>query len=129
MRIIVHGTGVISLADSKWAVVPGFMYARQGPAQEIYVGTLFRYLLSQDSKFTGFKKGAALYTGAYLRTRDAVTAKLMLEYAGFGFGLSYDVNISSLQAATSFRGGIEFTLRFISPNPFISTYGAGNSRY
>jgi type IX secretion system PorP/SprF family membrane protein len=128
-RTVVHGTGVISLGDSKWAAVPGFMYARQGPAQEIYVGSLFRCLLSQESKFTGFKNGAALYTGAYFRTMDAVTAKLILEYAGWGFGISYDINVSSLQAATSFRGGIELSLRFVAPNPFQSTYGGNHSRY
>jgi type IX secretion system PorP/SprF family membrane protein len=129
MRFVVHGNGVISLGESKMALVPGFMYYRQGPAQEIYVGTLFRYLISQDSKFTGFKNGAALYWGAYLRTRDAVTAKFILEYAGWGFGVSYDVNISSLKVASNTRGGLELSLRFAAPNPFMKTYGADHSRY
>ncbi|MCB9223376.1 MAG: PorP/SprF family type IX secretion system membrane protein [Crocinitomicaceae bacterium] len=129
MKVVVHGNGVISISDTKMAIVPGFMYYRQGPAQEIYVGTLFRYLLSQDSKFTGFKYGSALYMGAYLRTRDAVSAKILYEYAGWGFGISYDINISSLQQATYTRGGIEFSLRFVAPNPFIKTYGANHSRY
>ena len=129
MRIVAHGTGVISIPETKWAFVPGFMYARQGPAQEIYVGTLMRCLLSQNSKFTGFKHGAALYTGAYFRTKDAVTAKLFIEYAGFAFGVSYDVNVSSLQTASRFRGGLELSLRFVAPNPFMANYGANNSRY
>lgn len=130
MKVVVHGNGVISLGESsKMAFVPGFMYYRQGPAQEIYVGTLMRYLISQDSKFTGFKNGAALYWGAYLRTRDAVTAKFILEYAGWGFGVSYDVNISSLKVASNTRGGLELSLRFVAPNPFMKTYGANHSRY
>lgn len=130
MKIVVHGNSVISFGESsKMAICPGFMYYRQGPAQEIYVGTLFRHLLAQDSKFTGFKNGAALYWGAYLRTRDAVTAKLILEYAGWGFGISYDINVSSLNTATQTRGGLELSLRFVAPNPFMKTYGADHSRY
>ena len=129
MKVVGHGNGVISISDSKWAFCPGFMYYRQGPAQEIYVGTLFRYLLAQDSKFTGFKNGAALYFGGYFRTQDAVTAKLILEYAGWGFGVSYDVNISSLAVATNTRGGLELSLRWVAPNPFMKTYGADHSRY
>lgn len=129
MRFSVHGNGVISIPETKWAFVPGFMYNRQGPAQEIYVGSLMRYLLSQNSKFTGFKQGAALYTGLYWRTRDAIAAKLILEYAGWAFGISYDINVSSLQTASQFRGGIELSLRFVAPNPFQSTYGGNNSRY
>ncbi|MBD3637355.1 MAG: PorP/SprF family type IX secretion system membrane protein [Crocinitomicaceae bacterium] len=130
MKVVLHGNGVISLGESsKMAVCPGFMYYRQGPAQEIYVGTLFRYLLAQDSKFTGFRHGAALYGGAYLRTRDAITAKFIIEYAGWGFGVSYDINVSSLKVASNTRGGLEFSLRFVAPNPFMSTYGADHSRY
>lgn len=130
MKVVVHGNAVISLGESsKMAVVPGFMYYRQGPAQEIYMGTLLRYLIAQDSKFTGFKNGAAMYWGAYLRTRDAVTAKFILEYAGWGFGVSYDINVSSLKQASNTRGGIEFSLRFVAPNPFMKTYGANHSRY
>ncbi len=130
MKVVVHGNGVISLSDnSKMAICPGFMYYRQGPAQEIYFGTLFRHLLAQDSKFTGFKNGAAFYWGAYMRTRDAVSAKVLFEYAGWGFGVSYDINVSSLKTVTNTRGGIEFSLRFVAPNPFQKTYGADHSRY
>ena len=90
---------------------------------------LLRHLLAQDSKFTGFKNGAAFYWGAYLRAKDAVTAKILLEYAGWGFGVSYDINTSNLKQVTNTRGGIEFSLRFVAPNPFIKTYGANHSRY
>ncbi|MBD3637461.1 MAG: PorP/SprF family type IX secretion system membrane protein [Crocinitomicaceae bacterium] len=129
MRFVVHGGGVVALADSKWAVVPGFLYYKQGAAQEIFVGTLMRYMLSQNSKFTGFKNGAALYTGAYFRAKDAIVAKLIIEYAGWAFGISYDVNFSGLQVASTYRGGLELSLRFVAPNPFQTSRGSMNSRY
>lgn len=120
MKYVLTGGGLISIPDTKFAIVPGFMYYRQGPAQEIYAGSLFRYILTSNSKVTGINTGSAIYAGAYLRTKDAISAQLMYEYAGFTFGLSYDINVSGLKQASSARGGIEFSLRFISPNPFSS---------
>lgn len=127
MKYVLHGTGVISLPDTKMAFVPGFMYYRQGPAQEIYVGSLIRYLLTQDSKYTGYKNGSALYLGAYLRARDAISAQIFYEFAGWGVGISYDINTSSLKEASYSRGGIEIGLRYNAPvnrGP-----GAYHSRY
>ena len=129
MKLVVHGAGVISIPDSEWGFVPGFMFYRQGPAQEIYAGMLMRYLLSQDSKFTGFKNGSAIYVGAYYRARDAIAAKIIFEYAGWAFGVSYDINTSSLKQASNTRGGLELSIRFVSPNPFGPSYGANHSRY
>lgn len=129
MKFVAHGSGVISIPESEWGFVPGFMYYRQGPAQEIYAGMLMRYLLSQDSKFTGFKNGSAIYIGAYYRARDAIAAKLIFEYAGWAFGVSYDINTSSLKQASNTRGGLELSIRFVSPNPFGPNYGANHSRY
>jgi hypothetical protein len=63
------------------------------------------------------------------RTREAITTKMMIEMGGFGLGVSYDVNVSALKAVTNTRGGIEFSLRYVAPNPFIKTYGANHSRF
>ncbi len=129
MRYVAHANGVISFERTKMAIVPGFLYQRQGKQQELYFGTLFRYLITQDSKYTGLKNASALYFGAYVRTRDAITTKFLYEYAGWGIGLSYDINTSSLKAGTYARGGLEIAIRFTGPNPFIKTYGANHSRY
>lgn len=129
MRFVAHANGVISIQSTKLAVVPGFLYQRQGKQQELYIGSLFRYLITQDSKYTGLKNASAFYWGAYIRARDAVTLKIRYEYAGWGIGLSYDINTSSLKAGTYARGGLEIALVYTAPNPFIKTYGANHSRY
>ncbi len=129
MRFVAHANGVISFQQTKMALVPGFLYQRQGKQQELYIGTLFRYLITQDSKYTGLKNASALYWGMYVRAKDAVTAKLIYEYAGWGIGLSYDINTSSLKAGTYARGGLEIAIRYTAGNPFIKTYGANHSRY
>ena len=129
MRFVAHANGVISFEQTKMALVPGFMYYRQGKQQEIYFGTLVRYLITQDSKYTGLKQASAFYMGTYIRAKDAVTAKFIYEYAGWGIGIAYDINTSSLKAGTLSRGGLEIALKFNGPNPFIKTYGANHSRY
>lgn len=127
MKFVLHGGGVISLGDTKMALCPSFFYYRQGPAQEIYFGTMLRTLLTQDSKFTGFKNASAIYFGMYYRTRDAFTARLLYEYAGWGFGISYDINTSSLKAATNTRGGLELCLRLVTS--LSNKPGSSHSRY
>ncbi|TND10639.1 MAG: hypothetical protein FD123_281 [Bacteroidetes bacterium] len=118
MKTVVHGNALFSLPNSNVAFVPGFMYARQGKAQEIYAGTLIRYLIGQDSKYTGFKQGAAFSLGGFLRAKDAISVAMLLEYANYSIGFSYDVNTSSLRTASNARGGFEVALKFVTPNPF-----------
>jgi type IX secretion system PorP/SprF family membrane protein len=120
MKFVAHGNALISIASSNLAMVPGFMYYRQGPTQEIYAGTMVRYLIGQDSKYTGFKQGAALSLGGYLRAKDAIVATMLFEYSNYALGVSYDVNISELKTASAARGGFEISLRFVTPNPFTS---------
>jgi type IX secretion system PorP/SprF family membrane protein len=118
MKYVIHGDALVSIPNTNLAVVPGFFYCLQGPSQELYAGSLIRYKLKQDSKYTGRNKGTALSLGAYYRAGDAVAAVMLLEYSNYAIGVSYDVNNSSLQSASHFRGGTEITLRFVNPNPF-----------
>jgi len=131
MKFVLHGGGVFAIGDTKMAFCPGFFYYRQGPAQELYMGGMIRTLLSQDSKYTGFKNASALYVGAYYRgyftMSDAITARLMYEYSGWGFGVSYDFNISSLNDATRGRGGLELSLRVVTS--LNNAPGSTHSRY
>ncbi len=120
MKFVLHGDALISIPNSSLAVVPGLMYYRQGSAQEIYAGSMIRYKMKQDSKYTGFHKGAAISVGAYYREGDGVAAAMLLEYSNYAIGFSYDINSSPLKTASSFRGGMEIALRFVTPNPFLN---------
>lgn len=119
-KIVVHGNAVISVPGKNLGFIPGFMYYKQGPAQEIYAGSLLRYKLQQNSKYTGIKKGAAVSLGAFYRAKDAVVAAFLLEYSNYALGVSYDLNTSKLKTVSTGRGGIEITLRFVTPSPFAS---------
>jgi type IX secretion system PorP/SprF family membrane protein len=118
-RIVIHGTGTFGVANTSLAIAPGFLITRQGPNQEVLFGSLFRYMLREDSKYTGYVKGASVSAGGYYRNKDAFIAAALLEFASYGIGISYDINISGLKTASKGVGGFEITLRYLNPAPFI----------
>lgn len=119
MRMVFHGSGAFGISGTNLAILPGFVIMRQGPNQEIFLGSMFRYMLKEDSKYTGFVKGSSISAGGYYRNKDAFVAAALFEFASYGLGISYDFNISGLKTASSGRGGLEVTLRFLNPAPFI----------
>lgn len=54
-----------------------------------------------------------VYLGSWYRIGDAIIPYVGLEFNGWHIGASYDVNISSLKAASNARGGIEISLIYI----------------
>lgn len=118
MKTVVHGKALLSIPNSNVAFVPGFMYARQGKSQEVFAGTMVRFLIGMDSKYTGFKQGAAFSFGGFFRAKDAIAATVLLEYSHYSLGFSYDINTSDLKTSSSARGGFEIALKFVTPNPF-----------
>lgn len=118
-RIVVHASGIFGIANSSIAIVPGIVIQKQGPNQEIFAGSMVRYMLREDSKYTGFIKGATISAGGYYRNNDAFVATGLFEFSSYGIGVSYDFNISGLKTVSSGRGGFEITLRFLNPAPFI----------
>lgn len=126
MRMTFHGNSMIGISNTSIAVAPGFMIAKQGPNQEVFLGTMIRYMLREDSKYTGFVKGANVSAGGYYRNKDAFVAVAMFEFSSYGIGLSYDFNVSGLKTVSSGRGGFEITLRFLNPSPFIYSQASFN---
>ncbi len=126
VRTVIHGNGIIGIPNTRLAVAPGFAIMKQGPNQEIYLGTLFRYMLREDSKYTGFVKGASFSAGGYYRNKDAFVGMALFEFSSYGIGVSYDFNVSGLKTVSSGRGGFEITLRFLNPAPFIYSQASFN---
>lgn len=118
-KFVVHGHSLLGIKNTNYSFTPSFMYARQGSAQELLFGTLVRYMLKEDSRYTGNVKGSALAAGGYYRNKDAVMFAVQYEFSAYAIGLSYDVNVSNLQPASSGRGGFEITLRYLNPSPFL----------
>jgi type IX secretion system PorP/SprF family membrane protein len=125
-RYVVHGQSMIGIKNTSVALAPGFMFQRQGPNQEIYAGALIRYMLKEDSKYTGFIKGSSVSAGGFYRNKDAFVAVAFYEFSSYGIGVSYDFNVSGLKTVSSGRGGFEITLRFLNPSPFIYSQASFN---
>jgi len=112
-RISAHGQAYFGISNTNLAIGPGFFYYNQGKMQEIYVGANFRYMLKERSRYTGFINDAYFTLGGFYRAADAAIAFAQIELNDFALGVSYDFNVSKLRVATTGRGGLELSLRYI----------------
>jgi len=92
----------------KLDILPALLYSSQGEFNELVLGTNFRYYMSNSSYY---KRN--LYLGLWWRTDDAIIPSAGMDYNQWHFGLSYDINISSLDVASNQRGGLEIAVTYI----------------
>ncbi|MFH0864741.1 MAG: PorP/SprF family type IX secretion system membrane protein [Bacteroidota bacterium] len=118
IKIVLHGNSQIGFKNSKVSLLPSIIYIQQGPLKNIITGGFVRIKLVNESKYTGYIKGAALSFGGLCRINDAIIPVVQFEFAQYAIGMSYDVNTSDLINVSSGKGGFEISLRFINPNPF-----------
>jgi len=114
-----HGGMVFGIQGSNVLIAPTFMYLRQGPQQELNIGTMIKYKMRENTKYTGFKQASTVSIGGFFRNKDAIVVVGQIELNRFAIGASYDLNLSRLKAVTTGRGGFEITLRYFSPNPYL----------
>lgn len=120
MKMVVHGEFLFCKAQSNVAYVPSFLVQIQGASREIVAGAMVKYYMKTNSKYTGLVKRLSMNFGCYYRNRDAFILSMMYEKEDtFAFGISYDVNVSQLSAATASRGGIELAVRYAPRNNVI----------
>jgi type IX secretion system PorP/SprF family membrane protein len=118
MKISAHGDLLFGITNTNFGVRPGFLYSRQGPFQEIVLGSYYYVTLREASKRTGFISAARFSLGTHYRVGDAFIPSVLLEVAEYKLGISYDVNVSALTPATSAKGGIEITFIYTNPATF-----------
>lgn len=116
MKTTINGIVQFPVA-AKLDIVPSFMYERQGKYKETVAGLFGKYYLQPVN-------GAitAISLGAFYRMKDAVIAKINMEYRNFNVGFSYDVNNSKLVEASNKRGGFEISVIYIFKKeiPFVA---------
>ena len=94
-----------------YSISPSLMLQYQGGATEAILGAMFQYKSGNDSYLTGIKKTSALGFGMYYRYRDALAINAFAEVKRVLFGLSYDINTSTLQKTSKSRGGLEIFVK------------------
>ena len=107
-RLTIQGGGYKPIGGIK-TLHGSFIHQRQAGATETVLGGAISFDLNQEEQ-----NPTALYTGMWYRFNDALIPYLGLEVSGFRFGLSYDINFSSLQTASNSRGGAELSLIYVN---------------
>lgn len=121
-RFLLHGSALFSTQQSNLYWYPNMNLMFQGKQHEIYVGSLWKWVLSSGSKNTGFLAEASITGGMNIRVTNVIDALVPQLYIGaynFSVGLSYDINVSKLNAASQYRGGFEISLRYTNPDAYI----------
>lgn len=128
-KIIGHAMLSYGIQNTNIDLQPSFYYFRQSTAQEFIGGLNIRYVLKEESKYTGLVKGAAVSLGGFYRLQDAVAVVAAIEYGSYTLSFGYDVNTSKLRTASNGRGGFEVAIRFTNPNPFLYKGTSGNVKF
>lgn len=81
-------------------------YAMQGAFTELIGGGMIGW----NRVVEGEQPSFSLFLGAFYRLQDAIIPVVKMRYKDYAFGVSYDVNVSTLKAASSMRGGYEVTV-------------------
>ncbi len=83
-------------------------HSMQAKAHNTMVGGAFSLNVNNDEE-----NPTNFYLGSWYRFKDAIIPYMGLEFGEWHFGTTYDVNTSSLKAASNSRGGIEISIIYI----------------
>jgi type IX secretion system PorP/SprF family membrane protein len=106
-RVTVHAGGTFYLSDVV-SLSTSAIHQIQNKASETTLGATFGLNANND-----LVNPTSIYIGSWVRFNDAIIPYVGLEFSGLRIGATYDVNISSLKAATGNRGGSEISLIYI----------------
>lgn len=104
------------MMNTELDLLPSIIYMQQGPSTEMVIGSSIRY----DG---GDQNEVAMRLGAYVRAANKLDSGMLLdafiiaanfEVSGINVGLSYDINVSTLNIATNSRGAAELTISYIT---------------
>ena len=114
-KFTIHAGGEVGMTD-RISFLPGIVTFLQGPYLQVNGGTSVRFILGGSKRST-----EAIQFGAWARIAnkepsgilmDALILSTRFDYSQFTLGFSYDLNTSSLKAASNSNGGFEFSLQY-----------------
>ena len=108
-RLAIHGMYNLRVNDVDRIFFSG-LYMHSGIMQETTFGVV--YSISIDGEADDESIGRSLQVGSWYRYKDAIIPYIGLQLNNVKFGLSYDVNTSTLSTASNFRGGTELTMTY-----------------
>jgi len=105
---VVLSAGVnLSINEMSFITLQGD-YSKQGDYNEMIGGATYSRKIGDNYETPDY----IIHFGGYLRWKDAFIPVIKLDYNPFSVAFSYDVNISTLKAASQSRGGFELSLTY-----------------
>lgn len=106
-RTTVSAGGYFPVSDILTFHTSGIFQYQAQSTETVVGGALAALLDDQNENPTN------VYAGLWYRLNDALIPYVGLEFSGIRLGASYDVNVSSLKAASQSRGGMEISLIYV----------------
>jgi type IX secretion system PorP/SprF family membrane protein len=103
LRLTMHG-GVSYNLFERTMIVPHMLHMRQGTASETMFGTYIQYNVNPETD---------IMVGGYYRFKDAIAPFVGVDYKNFIVGLSYDANVSKLNAMSRNVNSFELSLTYV----------------
>jgi type IX secretion system PorP/SprF family membrane protein len=94
------------IIDEVWSAQAQANFMRQGRFNQVILGALVGRKNSENEN----ENSLVLYGGLLYRVGDALIPVIKIDYNDLSFGISYDMNISRLRAASNIRGGFELSI-------------------
>lgn len=117
MRFTGFVNASFGIYKTPFIIEPEIYYQQQENTREILLGLYWKFIVKKESHRTSFFHQTKLGVGIYYRNNDALIAKAMLDWNGFGIGFSYDFNLlNSLSTMSHSKGGFEITLKWAVPD-------------
>ncbi|MFH1321130.1 MAG: PorP/SprF family type IX secretion system membrane protein [Bacteroidota bacterium] len=112
MRCLFNAGAIYDL-NEKTTLLPEFLFAGQTKDKEFLIGSNALYNLKKSPVLN-----VSLVFGAWYRVSDAIILVPGIVYNNYKFAFSYDINVSSLRAASNGKGAFEFSLIYLfNANP------------
>lgn len=106
-RVTIHAGGTFFLSETV-SLSTSVIHQMQSKASETTLGGALGLNANNDND-----NPTNVYIGSWMRVNDALIPYVGLEFGGLRIGATYDINISSLKAATANRGGSEISIIYI----------------
>lgn len=116
-KFTAHASGKLQLKGELLSLMPTFLFQKQGPHNEIVVGTYVQFLL-KTRNYTAFYVGGQYRMSAYQQKSfgsDAFILGTRFEYQALDVGFAYDITTSDLRNTATFMGGPELYVIYTIP--------------
>ena len=120
-QLYMRFTGFVSASfgiyNTPFVLEPEIYYQQQENTREILLGLYWKFIVKKESYRTNFYRQTKLGVGLFYRNNDALIAKAVIDWNGFGIGFAYDFNLlNPLSTESHTKGGFEVALKWVVPD-------------